>query len=81
MIATYRTRLLLRGETTAWMCGQMERKGGEGNGDGRRAAAFIPWKLIPPFVHLAPSDKIGRLQPWCPIINFFFTSLFSIFES
>lgn len=26
----------------------------QGNGDGRRAAAFIPWKLIPPFVHLFP---------------------------
>ena len=51
----YRGCLWLRGETTVWMCGRMERRGeGEGNGDGRRAAAFISWKLIPPFVHLSP---------------------------
>lgn len=34
---------------------------GRGNRDRRRAAAFIPWKLIPPFVHLSPLDKMGWL--------------------
>lgn len=42
-----------------WVDGEMSR-GGEGTGDGRRAAAFISWKLIPPFVPLAPSDKTGN---------------------
>lgn len=42
----------------AWVDGEMSR-GREGKGDGRWAAAFISWKLIPPFVHLAPSDKTG----------------------
>lgn len=49
-------------------------RGGEGNGDGRQAAAFISWKLIPPFVHLAPSDKMGRLWLWCPVFSFFLHS-------
>lgn len=72
---TYRACLWLRGETTVWMCGRMERWGGEGNVDGRRAAAFISWKLIPPFVHLSPSDKMGRLWLWCPVFSFFSTLL------
>lgn len=40
-----------------WADGEMSREG-EGSGDGRRAAAFIPWKLILLFVSL-PSDKNG----------------------
>lgn len=56
----------------AWADGET-RKGGEGNGDARRAAAFIPWKLIPPFVHLSPSDKMGRL--WLCSFFFFFSTV------
>lgn len=52
---TYRACLWLRGETTVCGCvgGWREERGGEGDGDGRQAAAFISWKLIPPFVHLS----------------------------
>lgn len=50
--ATYRACFWLRGETMVWMCGRMERRG-VGNGDERRAAAFILGKLISPFVHLS----------------------------
>lgn len=64
--------LVARGDhgEDVWADGEM-RRGGEGNGDGRRAAAFLTWKLIPPFVHLSPSDKMGRLWLWCPVFFFF----------
>lgn len=70
--STYRARLVARGDhgVDVWADGEMSR-GGEGNGDGRQAAAFISWKLIPPFVHFAPSDKMGRLRLWCPVFSFF----------
>ncbi len=68
--------LVARGDhgVDVWADGET-RRGGEGNGDGRRAAAFIPWKLIPPFVHLSQSDKMGRLWLWCPVFFFFSTLL------
>ncbi len=67
----YSMSLVARGDhgVDVWADGET-RRGGEGNGDGRRAAAFIPWKLIPPFVHLSQSDKMGRLWLWCPVFFF-----------
>lgn len=72
--------LVARGDhgVDVWVDGEMSR-GGEGAGDGRRAAAFISWKLIPPFVHLALSDKTGK---WAgcgsAALSFLFSPLSSI---
>lgn len=57
-----RTSPVARGDhgVDAWADGEMGR-GGEGNRGWKTSAAFISGKLIPAFVHLAPSDRTGRL--------------------